>query len=521
MDALIKLWVLKLKGNIRNVFSKPSSAIFAILIILLYGGLFIFSLTSGDQSLSMSNFVSINMVILLIIVFNAFFIFTMLAQKRKALLFENDSFYLFTGPFKQSQVMKYLMSNQLISAFMLSSISLIMIVIFGNELSFDVGFLVLVFFSIALLNLFFVIMIDYLYILSMGDERYKKVPKYVIGTYVILVLVIFVWILAQNNFDIKNGAMLFLESDLFYIVPMFGWVKLVLISYVANDVLALCIGILLLITSSSIIYWLMASYKGDFVEQAMQDAQEFTAYYREIKAGNRTSINDKKVKNITGEFKEGAAAILSKNILMLRKTNDFFRIQDVMTLSIYLIITLFTDLGFLFFLYMMIFWLFSSIQNSDFMKDMNNYQIYLIPDSGWKKLVYVILPTFFKTVILLSVAMVISSFIFQLNVLDALQYYIMLIGYASLFISGTVLSLRILKSRNNAIMENAMRMLICALASLPSILLIIYIMNSQNFSALSMITTMSLISLGLNFLISIVIIWLCKGMMDGREIKSE
>lgn len=521
MNALVKLWFLKLKGNIRNIFSKPTSAIFAILIIVLYGGLFIFSLMSGDDTLSMANFGSINNLILLILALNAFMIFAMLMQKKKALFFENDSFYLFAGPFKQSQVMKFLMSSIIMSALMLSAFSLIMMVLFGMDMAYDVPFLFLTFFSIALLNLFFVILIDYLYILSMNDERYKRVPKYVLGAFVILILAIFVWTLAQNDFDMKNGAILFLQSDLFYGVPMFGWVKLVLVSYVAGDMLGLSIGIVLLVGASSIIYWLMASYKGDFVEQAMQDAQEYTALYNDIKAGKRSTLSDKKLKDVSTTFKEGAQAILSKNMLLLRKTNDFIRVQDVITLTIYLVITLFTELGFMFFLYMMIFWLFNYIQGSDFMKDMNNYQIYLIPDSALKKLIYVILPTFLKLSVLIVAAMLVSTLVFQLQILDALQYFVMLLGYAALFVSGTVLSLRILKSRNNMIMESMLRMLICGLASLPSILLIIYIVNSQNFSALSMVSAMSLISLVLNFAISALIIWLCKGMMNGREIKSE
>lgn len=45
-------------------------------------------------------------------------------------------------------------------------------------------------------------------------------------------------------------------------------------------------------------------------------------------------------------------------------------------------------------MYMMMFWLFTIVQNSDFMKDMNNYQIYLIPDHPLKKLLCVLLPTF-------------------------------------------------------------------------------------------------------------------------------
>ena len=63
-------------------------------------------------------------------------------------------------------------------------------------------------------------------------------------------------------------------------------------------------------------------------------------------------------------------AIFSKNMLLMRKTNDFIRMQDVMFVGIYLVITLIMGLGFSFSCYMLIFWMFSMIQNSDFMRDM-------------------------------------------------------------------------------------------------------------------------------------------------------
>ena len=56
-----------------------------------------------------------------------------------------------------------------------------------------------------------------------------------------------------------------------------------------------------------------------------------------------------------------------------------------MFVGIYLVITLIMGLGFSFYCYMLIFWMFSMIQNSDFMRDMKNYQIYLIPDAPIKE----------------------------------------------------------------------------------------------------------------------------------------
>ena len=151
---------------------------------------------------------------------------------------------------------------------------------------------------------------------------------------------------------------------------------------------------------------------------------------------------------------------------------------------------------------------------------MNNYQIYLIPDHPLKKMISVILPTFLKMIVPMVLALALSAVLYQSDMMTALQYGIMLLGYALLFISATVLSLRILKSRNNAMMENMLRMMIVVVAAIPSIALIIYFISKDTFT-FATLQQMTLLSLVMNIVISIVIILICAPMMNGREIKSE
>ena len=41
MKTLFYLWYLKTKGTIRNLMKKPSSAIFTVFVVLLYGFIFV------------------------------------------------------------------------------------------------------------------------------------------------------------------------------------------------------------------------------------------------------------------------------------------------------------------------------------------------------------------------------------------------------------------------------------------------------------------------------------------------
>lgn len=521
MKALVYLYLQRIKGNIRNVFSKPSSGIFAGFMILLYGGLFIGVIINGNEALSMYNINNVNTSIFIGIGFTAMMVCVMLMQSRKSLFTENDAFYLFAGPFKRSHIMQFIMSQSIVNALMCGAVSLFIMMMMGNDLQYTIPFIVLTFLSHCLVYLFFTTLYYYVYLLYIRDEKYKHLSLYVVGFFAIVLIGIIVAVWAENGFVLNDIAWKFLASKLFYIVPLFGWIKMTLVSYIAGDMVLMCTGILLMLIACGVIYYLMVTFKGDFIEKAMQDAVEFTARYKEMKAGGRTSLKDKKIREVKSKaFREGAGAILSKNLLLMKKSNTFLSYQDFIFIGIYLVISLIMDLGFGFFMYMMLFWLFISIQNAEFMREMDNYQIYLIPDTPLRKLWYLLAPYFLKYVVLAVVPIIIGSVLLHAQFNELIQYYVMLAGYACLFISASVLATRVLKSRNNPTLENMLRMLVILAASLPSIILVIAII-AWDLPAFQMITSISVVTLLMNFVISALIIYSCRNMMNGREIKSE
>lgn len=521
MNALVTLYLLKLKGQIRNVFSKPSSAIMTIILMLIYGGGFVAMLMNPDMAMSMMNIESIQGAIMISIGFTALMVGSLLMQKRSALFYESDAFYLFAGPFKRSQVMHFLMSNTLLSSLLFGAISLLMLVFLGSGIAYSFSFLAISFVLLFLVSFFFIVLKDYTYLLAIENDKLKNIARMVAIVFLLMVLIIFGICMAQNDFNLKLSGSVFLSSDLFYLVPMFGWAKLAMVSVISGDIMMLLLGGGLVLAAAIAIFVMMSRYKGDFVEQAMQDAEEFTALYKEVRAGKRSSLSDTKVKQVKTDFKEGAAAIFSKNFIIMKKTNDFIRIQDIVVLGIYLLLSLIVDLGFFFFCYMLIFWLFASVQNSDFMRDMNNYQIYLIPDDPFKKLWNAIKATMIKLWIVSGLGVLAGGLLFQEDPISILQYFFMVCGYALVFVSGTVLSMRILKSRSNMMVENMLRMLVILLSCIPSIIVLVVLIMSTGTLTVSTMNMITAINLIMNFVISLGILYFCKGMMNGRELKSE
>lgn len=518
MSVLTRLWFLKQKAMIRNLFRKPSSAILTVFMIIIYSILIINVLSAETGQLQI---LSLHTAILLSIGFCAMMAFSLLLQKRKALFQESDSYYLFSGPFTRKQVMRFLMGQTIVQSLMFGLISTFMLICFGVGLPFTPMFLFLSVLANVLTLIFFMNLTDYLYVRGISNPKYKKYTKIVAAAFVAIVLLLFLITLAQNQFDVKNGLINFAQSDLFYFVPLFGWNKMTMIMYVEGNVLFTLLGVGLLLISNGILYVIFTNFKGEFYEQAMLDSAELSAYVAQVKGGKKSATRlNAKVHDASVQFRDGAGAIFSKNILMMKKARDFITIQDLVILAVYFFISLFSKMGFGMYCYMMVIWLFQTLQTSDLVSELKNYQIYLIPAKPFAKLWYALLPTFIKIVILMSAAIVFGGIFYQMSVLEIVQYWVMLIGYASIFISGTVLSIRILRSRTNMMLENMMRMLLILACSLPGIVLTLALVLSGDFDPTKIMFASNL-SLVLNLVLSFLILYACKNMMNGRELNSD
>ncbi|MCI8271449.1 MAG: hypothetical protein HFG16_03950 [Erysipelotrichaceae bacterium] len=525
MKVLISLWLMKQKAVIRNLFRRWTTALFTIIMVVIYGGLFVMMLKSSEKAEISFNMQSVHLSILLGLGFSAVMIFTQLLQKRKALFYEQDSFYLFCGPFTRTQIMGYLMLQSILGASTFSLFVLFIMVSFSFGMPMNLPFLLLCFLCFTLLYLFWINATDFLYIMAITNERYKRLNHLAAAGMIVVIIVVFLLSLAINHFEIKTGLMSFAESSLFYLIPVFGWVKLILISFVMQNWLSMILGIALLLLSYVLLAAAFLNFKGDFYEQAMMDSAALTHYMENIKSGKQNSfMQEVKVKKTYVKFMEGAGAIYSKNILLMKKTRSFLRLQDILVVMIYFLVSFFLPHGgFPVFCYMLVFWLFAMIQDSDMMHELKNYQIYLIPDAPLKKLLYVMLPTLEKVMLLTLLAVGIAGMVYEKPLLLIVQYIVMLWGYLLVFLSSSVASVRIFKSRNNAMLENMMRMLIMLLSAVPSIAFaVIYVLSSSNFSFDdTAVSIMTYSSLSMNVVISFLIIFSCKNMMNGRELDSE
>lgn len=520
MKTLFYLWYLKTKGTIRNLMKKPSSAIFTVFVVLLYGFIFVSLFMFKDKN-PMIITTGLHTSILILIAFLALMLFSTLMSSKKALFYGEDAYFLFSGPFTRKQIMAYLTFQTVIQAIMLGFFAMIFFAGTGGAGgSFDGIFILLMFVGTILTIMTFLILTDYIYILSIGDRKYKVLSKLIPAIFIISIFIILGLTYIQTG-QLKSIMVDFIQSPLFYYVPIFGWLKLTLVSYVAKDMIMCLLGIGLLLLGLIIVYIVFINYKGDFYEQALADSLDLSKRMKSFKAGNQDAMRNTKVKtNVSGKFKQGAYAILSKNILLMKKANRLLTISDIMSMGLYIVITIFSDLGYGFFIYMLVIYIFSSLQQSELYNELQNYHIYLIPDKPFKKLIAVMIPTFIKVSLMTIISIIIVGIYYQAGFSMIMMYIINMLGYICVFMSSSVLSIRFLKSRSSKIFENIMRMLLMIVCSIPSIAMTVYIVMTGNVNTTTLMI-MSYSSLIMNFVISVIIIYFCQDMMNGRELKSE
>lgn len=520
MNSFLYLFRTKIKGAIKVQFSSVGTGMAVIFVVLIYGALIgtIFASSVPYQHETM--YLQGTMAILTGVGITAFFSLLSLMNKRKALLCDIDAFYFFSGPYTRTQTNLFILIQTLKGALGYALFGCFFMGMMSMGGYFSIRYFLLCLLVFFLISSIFLLMTDYIYMWTLVNEKFR-ILNYVVVLLVLAVsgIVFFVSIQAAG-YDLKNGFLKFAISRDFYYVPFFGWGKLVLSAFLEKQYKSMIIGLILL----SIIYiafiMLFMTFPKNIVEQAVRDAEEVSNYVRRKKANGGNALSSEgKIKQVRGEFPEGAKAIFYKNILSMKKTGSFLRKQDFFIMVVYFIISyiIAPERRFYIFSYMMILWIFNLLNDAEFLGELKNYQIYLIPENPLKKLVYVILPAYLKIVILIGTAILMAGIFNKMPVLTILQYFFMLLGYAMIFISGTVWATKIMKTKTSAALENILRMLIILVAAVPAtgVGFLAWFLLKNLYIVQVVVTVATII---MNFLVSVTILVACQGMMNGREI---
>lgn len=520
MSSLFYLTFSKLKGTVRNQFRSITSGLVTIFMVLLYGAMVVMVFVSSSTYKPESMGMNANLALMSGIGMAALFMLTVMLNSRKALVYDTDAHYLFAGPYTRAQINFYIMGQSMLQGLLYGLLGCFVMAMFSIDGYFSVPYFLITLLVLWLVLFFFLLLADYIYMWSLVDRKHRKWNYIVAAVFCVLTAAVFLVSAHRTGYDMKAGLLDFILSREFCYVPFFGWAKWALNAFLEREYLPVLLGTGLLLAADVLMVVFFLRFQKDIAEQAVADAEAVSEYVRRVKAnGGMAQSSDRKIKRVKGDFPEGARAVFFKNLLIMRKTGNFLRKQDMLILVIYFAISyvVMPQGRFYMFCYMMLLWLFNLLNDAELLGDLKNYQIYLIPEKPLSKLVYAILPAYIKVAVIISVSVIFAGIFNRMDFLSILQYLIMLLGYGMIFIAGNVLSVRMLKARSNVMLENLLRMLLIVACAVPATVIgvLCYFFFQDLQTAMIVV---SVITLAMNFVISALVIVACQGMMNGREL---
>ncbi len=515
MNAVIYILVRKYANSIKRVFSKPLSAIltiFAIASILSGPVLFVFIPFKGivvDQSreiviAGMQLFVGIT------------FIASALSQQG-ALFTSSEAFLLFCAPFTKKTILLY-------STLQTGPVSIITAVFMCFYYPFFIGSVMTplkLLASILVTSLMFFciyIIYYYIYIQDIAYPGLKKRLMKVLWPFLAAPALVFAAMWIFNGRDIKAAAIAFFTSHIYHAFPVLGWAKWA-ISALLNDnyINGFIPAILLLTGLSCVLARLYYSLDVDFYEKAQLDSIRIQQLVDNIKKSGYVvsgmSIN--KVRKVESCFRPGAAAIMSRQLLEMKKKGPVIFVKELLNGGIYLIIGLAIGQSFEFVFSMVLFALIMGTTSDSWHSEFNRPYVYLIPESSFKKVVFIVIPSFVKTFLSGLVVVTAAAAVYKIEILPAINYLLMMGTYTLLFITAGVFTYRILGRLTNAIVLIFLRMLIMILSAIPGGILAVILHIASDRPNLSVTSAaMALV----NVAVALLLLFLSRRLFEQSEL---
>ena len=512
MNSLVYLASLRFKAMIRKIYSRPLSAIFTTLAIIVMLGLLIFysfflkmpESEKGPFSAFLLTYLFVMTIMILAIMF----------QKRTALFTNVDANLLLCGPFSLKQILLYGIIGSCGATLALCLMNYLYITVLLGAF-FDVSPLDYLILFITSMSAYFIILVftDFLYVRFMDDPKRNLYRRLIVGALVVFILLIFAYHYYINR-DLKIDAIInsFMDSKVFSLMPVIGWSKFVILNFHNGEYLLGLLALGGMIVLAFVLTILTMNTRSIDPEVICDDAR----YYDALKERSKNNSNlyqglkVRSVKNVS--FKKGAGAIASRLILDMRKTNSFITKTEVMLILLYLAISYFSDYDYAFYSRYVAIILYVITLSSNYNDELSHHYIYLIPDTPLRKLWALLWPSILKVSIII-VLMMTLGIVLGPTPLDFIAAIFELFGYALLFISSNIWSLRILNKGQNQVASQFIKMLIVIIALIPSVAL------GLVFTAVLYTPYLfSFISSFVNIIIALIFIYLSKGIVSGAEL---
>ena len=496
MNAVVYVFVRQYINRIKRIFSKPLSAILTVFAALCILSGPIFSIFVPYKG--MVGDLGREIVIAGMQLFIGITLIASALSQQGGLFSYSEANLLFSAPFTKRTILLYTTLQTGPAAIMTAMFMCFYFpFVIGSAMTTLKLFATLLVMSLMIFCIY--IIYYYIYIQDIAYPGLKKRLKKITWLAIAVLAVIFVIIWASNGRDVEAAANTFFTSSLYNAFPIFGWAKWAIAALLNDQYITGFIPAVLLLTGLS--YLLARAYYSldvDFYEKAQLDSIRLQQVMDNLKNNgyDASGASIKKVRKVKGDFRPGAGAIMSRQLLEMRKKGPFLVVKDLISGGIYIVVGLAAGLGFEFVFGMVLFALIASTSSDSWNSEFKKPYIYLIPDNSFKKVIYTIIPGFVKTLISGLIIMTVAAVVYGNEPVQTIFYLLLMVSFTLLFVAAGVFTYRILGRLANAIVLVFLRMFFMMFSAIPGGILAIILYFATGTANLSVIAlSMSLVNI--------------------------
>lgn len=516
MQAILFLITRQLKNRIKRTFSSVLSIIITLLVLVGFGFSFVTAFMIKRPALpaeSVETILAGAVLIIGVLIYNTFL------SRDSGILTMADATFLFTGPFEKRTVLAYLLiSTAPVSVITGFFMCFYVPMLLGSALTLPKFLVVLLVISLLFGGIY--LSYYYLYILDAEKQGLKKRVRLIFLAILGVLALTFAAVVVQNNFNIQKSARIFFTHPLYNWLPLFGWTKWAISSILTGNLLyGFLPSAALMVITNLLLSVALYNVKADFYEKTLEDSVSLQKMMDEIKSsGSADARSLYKLKNKIAQvrFKQGAAAIYSRQVLESKKFGIFSNYREVLMGVFYIAVGAIFGLDFSFVIAMIGFGALSMSLNDSWHRDFKKPYLFLIPASSFQKVIFSVLPGIFKSMISGSISLIIAAVVYKISPVNLVAYIIIFASFVVLFILAEVHSYRIVGSGANAMVIMFMRMFFAMATMIPSIVVLVIVMTvTQSELNILLIAVLMLL---LNFAASTILAFLSRGIFEKSEL---
>lgn len=516
MKPLFYILKKSIKNSLLDLKRKPAKLIAYIVFFIIISIGLVFNRNNSNPHTVLNPRLYNTIVGLVILIFTAPSLYSSI--NNGATFFRGaDINLVFTSPTSPQKVLVYGFIKQIYASFFAVFFIFFQgptLYSFSNIKSYGITVIV---FGLFIMLIFNSILKILLYSIASINEKNKSILKNIFKI-IGLVIVIAYFIQLYITKSPGKAIISILNSSVISYIPVYGWVREIIISSMNGINTVFFVYITLIVASGALCSYLIHSIKLDYYEDVLASTELKETAISATRRGEKIYIQTGKKPRvrIVQYTKKGrfASAIFWRQILEYKKTGfAFINIGSILYVILSITAGLYSPIKNLTFvlggtIYLQLIFTFTS----KWQKDLSNPYIYILPDHAFKKVIYSTIVDNIKNLINGIIVFTITGILFKSSIFFILLNLIAFVAVGSLFIYGGILTRRILGAGDNIIFTTLIRMVILIIIIIPGVVILASLYSFVGI----FIAYMAFITY--NILFSSLIILLGKGVFENIEL---